>query len=245
MQNILWQTTPLKHQQIIQDFIKPYTEDTNTVCILLVWSYALWTAHKNSDLDIYIIVKDSETRTRVNTWKEWIEIEYFINPVNQVRYYLHNDENRATAHMLSTWIILYSSSETTTELISLAKAKLQEPVILTTEKKDNLIYSLDDIKKDINDVKNLSDKTTYHYMYNSILQKCTQYFFAIRETTPEKEKRIAQQMERLDPDFFSLRSYCVMKIDHERLLEIISTLEKQLWWGRKPERVVSGPLKFG
>lgn len=77
----------------LDKFIAPYLNDEEVEAILLVGSYAVNNQNQYSDIDIYIILNDNaEYRERGNKKVDNYLIEYFINPIRQVREYLKNDK---------------------------------------------------------------------------------------------------------------------------------------------------------
>lgn len=77
----------------LNEFIKEYLEDEDVEAILLVGSYAVNNQNKYSDIDVYIILNDKANyRERGNKLVDNYLIEYFINPICQIREYLKNDK---------------------------------------------------------------------------------------------------------------------------------------------------------
>lgn len=77
----------------LNEFIKPYMQDEDVEAILLVGSYAVGNQNENSDIDVYVILKDDvDYRERGNKLVEGYLIEYFINPIYKVKEYLLEDK---------------------------------------------------------------------------------------------------------------------------------------------------------
>src|SRR3989344_3758665 len=99
-----------KFQQALQKFVDKHKKNSNVIGIFLTGSFIHSKPDKNSDLDVYVLTKDSKFRERGNTWIDGVEIEYFINPVKQVEQYFkeEGDGGPHTAHMFINSKVLYS-----------------------------------------------------------------------------------------------------------------------------------------
>ncbi len=77
----------------LEEFIKDYKEDPNIEAILLVGSYAVGNQNEYSDIDVYMILNDNvDYRERGNKLVGNYLIEYFINPICEIRHYLEKDK---------------------------------------------------------------------------------------------------------------------------------------------------------
>ncbi len=145
-----------KFDSALKIFVDEHKKDRNVVGILVSGSYIHSKPDKNSDLDVSVVLKDSKTRKRGNTWTNGVEIEYFINPVRQIKHYFKTevgDISPSTAHMFANSLVLYKKGKIMDELIKEAKKSLQKPrAKLKKFQIENGKYHLDDLEKDLEDV---------------------------------------------------------------------------------------------
>ena len=145
-----------KFDKALEIFVDKHNKNPNVLAVLITGSYIHSTLDKNSDLDVYVLLEKSEMRERGNTWINGIEIEYFINPVNQVRHYFETEignKSPATAHMFANCKILYQKDKTVNQLIKEAKVILKKKMPALNKMDLELArYSIDDTQKDLEDV---------------------------------------------------------------------------------------------
>ena len=91
-----------KFDLALNKFAEKHKQNKHVIAILVTGSYIHSKPDKNSDLDVCIIVDESTTRERGNTWVNGVEIEYFINPVKQVRHSFDTEiDSPQLAHMFA------------------------------------------------------------------------------------------------------------------------------------------------
>ena len=72
-------------ENALNKFIDQYKDEDYFLGAILTGSYATGNNDENSDIDVFIVTKDSTTwRERGNKLIDGYLIEYFINPVRQV-----------------------------------------------------------------------------------------------------------------------------------------------------------------
>ena len=197
---------------------------------------------ENSDIDIHIIQESAKYRERGNVFIDGIEVEYFINPLNQMMAYLKEEKEDlrpTTADMLQNGVILYleeSFRTEITELINLAKEVMSEPVpAYSVAEIEMLKYGLDDITKDLVDSHSENNIIAYHLNALSIVKQAITTFFRIYRVKQEKAKRLSEQFSGLDPNFHELLlSVFTSDYDMISILALIRYLEEKLG-GKRPE----------
>ncbi len=83
-----------KFQKALDKFVEKTKGNKNVVGILVTGSFVHSVLHKNSDLDVFVITKDSVIRERGNTWIDGVEVEYFMNPIKQIEYYFKEEAGK-------------------------------------------------------------------------------------------------------------------------------------------------------
>lgn len=88
-----------KWEKVLNEFLKEYVDDDSILGAILGGSYATGNYTENSDIDISIITKNNYKK-RGNVIIDDIMIEYFINPISELKKYMEDDYNNR--HRLST-----------------------------------------------------------------------------------------------------------------------------------------------
>ena len=114
----------------INKFLDQYKDEDYFLGAILTGSYATGNNSVNSDIDVFIVTKDSTTwRQRGNKLVDGYLIEYFINPVRKVL--KEFDEGFDNYHIATTLIfagskILYDKDGTIEKLVNRAKEDLNK-----------------------------------------------------------------------------------------------------------------------
>lgn len=116
----------------VNKFLEKHINEDYFLGAMLCGSYATGNNTKNSDIDIFIVTKDTTTwRERGNILIDGYLIEYFINPVRQVL--KEFDEGFKTNSIATTRIfagakILHDTDKTIEKLINQAKQDLNKKI---------------------------------------------------------------------------------------------------------------------
>lgn len=241
----------LKHTQALEKFIKPYTTKSNVVWILVSGSSIHSALDKNSDIDVYIILKKSKTRVRGNTYIGDIEIEYFINPISQIEEYLAQEENwrkPSTAHMFTHCRILYQKWKELSKLIKTAKNIIQKKrKKMTTLEIELAKYTIDDLIKDLEDVLIKNDNIAFSLISQRLLSVLLETFYSFHRIYADKEKRLQVQLQKIDPKFLQLLQEATKPqdriIQYQELQRISHYIEHLIGWTRGKERKLKSKSK--
>lgn len=113
-----------------EKFIAEWKKKKEVVGILACGSYVTGNPSAHSDIDIPIILSDKvDWRERGNKIVDGFLIEYFANPLKQIRKEFeenYNDNRQVTAHLLATGKVLYDKDGTVKKLRKEAKAWLNK-----------------------------------------------------------------------------------------------------------------------
>ncbi|MFH1751529.1 MAG: nucleotidyltransferase domain-containing protein [archaeon] len=223
-----------KFEKALDKFVLKQKKNPNVIGIIASGSFIHSKLDKNSDLDVYVVLEKSKYRERGNTWINGVEIEYFINPINQVKSYFKHEKKPATAHMFANSKILYRKGSKLDELITQAKKFVQKKTPKMSKLELELAkYFLDDLKKDLEDVKINNDKFTFELIGNEIIERSLNNFFQVKRCSKEKHKRLKQQLKELDSKFEKVYSKALLKRSYKNLLELVEHTEKLLG-GKRP-----------
>ena len=237
-------------QAVIQQFINPLMRDPNVVGIALVGSYAYTTPHKNSDIDIMVVFEELEERERGNTWIDGCEIEYFLNPVNQIYSYLKNDDRLrpTTAHMFANSIILYErpNSAALQDIIDTAQkiinARLPE---LSHVEIELAKYSFDDGLKDLDDIQGTDNQIAHHLIVNDLIKMCLNIVLKHKRSIQVKSKLLEDQLSTLDRQFLVLWQNVISHhYDLASMKILVRYCENLIGGKRTKEWKLRGPLKL-
>lgn len=241
-----------KFQNALNKFVEKYKNDPNVVGIIVSGSFIHSIPDKNSDIDTYIILNDSHTRERGNTFIDGVEIEYFINPIKQIREYFRTETGSkapCTAHMFANSKIIYKKGNTVDALIKEAKNIISKPESEMSKLEVQFVrYFIDDIQKDLEDTYLKKDKFAFNMTANELIAKCIETFYRIKRKQKEKTKRLKEQLKKLDNNFEKLISEAVNEKDLLKKFKNINKLVRyteRLIGGKRPkEWVLKSPCTY-
>lgn len=87
-------------KKVLNEFLKEYENDDEIIGAILGGSYATGNYTESPDIDISIITSNDNYKKRGNVIIDGIMIEYFINPIFELKKYMEDDYNNR--HRLST-----------------------------------------------------------------------------------------------------------------------------------------------
>ncbi|MHA2251887.1 MAG: nucleotidyltransferase domain-containing protein [Candidatus Kariarchaeaceae archaeon] len=229
--------------EILDNFTQSFRNDENVIAVLLTGSYAHSKPSKNSDLDVYIILFESEWRERGNTFAKGYEIEYFINPLIQVYETLERDKDQlrpTTAHLLKFSKILYlndSFVDDFNKLLETASSIYNSRLPKVSTKYIEIAkYSLDDSLKDLDDVQQHNDLIAYTVITNDLIRKSIEVFYKLKQVKQDKSKSMNNQLNTLDPSFNRLlSSVSEQNYSYNSLADLVGYVESLLGGKRTKE----------
>ena len=121
-----------KWKLALKEFLKNYEEDDDIIGALLCGSYATGNQNEYSDINVYLISKDSCTyKERGNTESNSYLIEYFISPVWKIKEYMeseHQSGKQSTTNIFAFGKIIYDLDGSVKELQDKALEYLDMPL---------------------------------------------------------------------------------------------------------------------
>ena len=207
-----------KWELVIEKFLEQYKNEDYFLGAILTGSYATGNNDVNSDIDIFIVTKDSTTwRERGNKLIDGYLIEYFINPVRQVLKEFEEgfiDNGIATTLIFAGSKILYDKDGTIEKLVNRAKNDLNkdlEPIPLFKWKMN--CYTVWHSFYELNSkyIKNEDIDFTYNIFLNDIINS----YFLNREIPLLPIHKI----ERILTDEEYRKKYNVRKLPDDLFIE--------------------------
>lgn len=234
-------------QRAWEAYLDLVKDDPLVIGVILSGSVAHSQPDPNSDLDIFVILNDTANyRERGNLMIEGIEVEYFMNPVKQIRSYFILEASPHTAHILANGRILLDRSPVIAELIQEATAILEKGPPPTKEIQIELLrYGLDDKWKDFLDCLEKEDEFAGIFVARNMINLCLQAFCLHHRIWHDKEKRLYQQIEKLSPEFASaLRVATLSPLSRDAIITLKQKTEHLLGGGRPTPWSLRSPLKL-
>lgn len=156
----------------LSKFLEEYEEDEDIIGAILCGSYATGNNNKYSDIDVYLISKDTTSyQERGNKLVNGFLIEYFINPVWKIKKYLEEDyESRSNcmANMLCYGKPIFDLTGDLDNLITLATEYIdKEPLLLSEYEIQNNNYHIWDV---MDELKILLDEESKNF--DQVFYKC-------------------------------------------------------------------------
>jgi hypothetical protein len=235
----------------LQKFVDKYKTDKNVIGIFLTGSYLHSIPDKNSDLDVYILIKKSDFRERGNTWINGIEIEYFTNSVKQVKHYFKEEKDGeiCTAHMFVNSKILYSKGNELQKLMQKAiKIIKTQRKPIEKDSKEISKYHIDDLEKDLEDVYLKKDCFSFNLIAIEILNEALNTFLKIKRLNVEKPKRLFNYIHQNDSRFAELYKKALLETKIPKryldLRNLIRYIENKLGGKRSKEWRLRGKCTY-
>ena len=209
-----------KFEKALEKYVNKIKKNKNVIGILLSGSFVHSEPDKNSDLDVYVLTKDSKFRERGNTWIDGVEIEYFFNPIKQVEEYFKKELKERgphTSHMFVNSRILFKRGKELNRLIEEAKKVLNKKrPKMSSVSKEISKYQIDDLEKDLEDTFLKKDKAAFSLVANRIIEESLDIFLKDSRVYPEKPKRILVLLKKIDGKFASLFEKALVETNIEK-----------------------------
>jgi len=207
-----------KYKKALEKFVEKYRTNKNVIGIILSGSFVHSKLDKNSDLDVFIVLKEGLKEERGNTWIDGIEIEYFMNPVKQVEEYFKREKNGgdspSTAHMFVNSIVLLKKDNCLDRLIRQAKIILDKKLPrMTKNDREYLKYVIDDYQKDLEDVYIREDYFVFRLVAYKLINLCLEGFYKTKRIPARKYKGLRIYLKKFDKKFERLFSDAIIETD--------------------------------
>ncbi len=205
-------------EQIIKKFIEKFKikhpKDNIEIVGILGFgsSFKPKNLSKNSDLDIYVVINNIGKRYRGIMLIDNIEVDYFVNPVEQLKNdwekFRNRETNRKTiAYMLKDGRIIMDKSGVLKKLQKSAHDFLKNESKNIKPSDSELIiarYFINDYLKDIED--NLTDKDIFSWQYNvySLLNYLIEIYCRANMIPIVKQKYQGMEISKKDKKFVEL-----------------------------------------
>ncbi len=200
-------------------FAELHSRNPRVVGILAAGSSLTGVPDKNSDIDVHVVLDRSPMRERGTTWLHGVEVEYFINPVKQIREYFSQEAaggGLATARMFSTGKIVYQREGAAGRQMDRLVEEARRIMRRRGPKPDAhdvemMRYTLDDLRKDLEDVYLRRDAFAFSLLAGELADAAVAAFYRMRRKPAEKTKRLREHLRRLDPEFERLLSEALLE----------------------------------
>lgn len=235
------------YQGAWESYLDQIRDNQLVIGVILSGSVVHGEPDPNSDLDIFVVLDDAaDYRERGNLMIDGIEVEYFMNPVKQIRSYFHQESSPHTAHILANGRVLLDCSPEIATLIEEAKDILTEgPPPVNKIQVELLRYALDDKWKDYLDCQSKGDEFAGTFVATNLINLCLQAFCMYHRIWHDKEKRLYQQVDRVSPSFAqSLRAATLSPLSKNAISSLMEVTEEFLGGGRPTPWILRSPLKL-
>ncbi|WP_457752769.1 nucleotidyltransferase domain-containing protein [Thermococcus sp.] len=223
-------------QSALDKFLKDWKDKDFVEAALLTGSYAIGLQTKYSDVDVYIVLSDNvDWRERGNLVIDGVLIEYFANPVKQIKYYFEKEfkqNKRSTARIITIGKVLFDKTgiaeELKREALEYMKKPFEKPDEIWVEIAKYLLWDMLDSLKDAEERNDPSFSYLYHLTLNKALEIYSKFLCVesppaskvYRFFTDEKFRKAYMFREFPDREFVKL-FLSAMKSKELRDLELI------------------------
>lgn len=208
-------TRKVKIQRTIDDFLRKFSrshakDNIKIEGILIAGSFLdKEKVSKNSDLDLFIVIKNNNFRYRGMDYINGIYVDYFVNPLNQLKHDLNkvkDSSGNTLANALANGQIFLDKSNNLLKLQKLAKKiiantyKSKLPFFRITLNK----YFIDDYLKDIEDSYAGKDFFAWQYNVSILLNYLIEVFCRFHKIHLVKPKYQKDEISKKYPKFIDL-----------------------------------------
>lgn len=172
-----------KWKLALKEFLKKYEEDDDVIGALLCGSYASGNQTEDSDIDVYLVLKDNVTYfLRGNSESNSFLIEYFMNTKEGIKDFMEKEFNNfkhSTTNMFAYGKIIYDLDGSVKELQDLALEYIDRPFKnISSSKLDINNYHvwdlLDELKVSLKEER-LDFNKIYYMLLNDIYDIYAEY----------------------------------------------------------------------
>ena len=192
-------------------FIKKHENDNIEIEGIILFGSALSVKYFNahSDVDIYVVIKNSGKRYRGVQVIDGIEVDYFVNPMNQLKMDFEKSlslDKKTVLFMLADGKIIQDKDDALIRLQQEAKNILQKKTVLSMSdfQITNAKYFIGDYLKDIEDFNENKDvfawQRSIYLLMNYLLDTFCSYH-NIYVTKPKYQKK---SLMNVDPKFVKM-----------------------------------------
>lgn len=233
------QKTKQQYLKAAYQYIELIKDHPDVIGIVISGGFLNDMIHKNSDVDLWIILKDEcDYYERGVVWMNNIEVEYFMNPPRLIRKQFEREIRMPiSANILVRGKLAYQETQEVEKLIEEARLHLnaQLPPMSDTNKKIAK-HKLNDRYKDLEDVVLIGDFLAARLIKNNFVEYCINLFFTIHQIKKDKFKRIQPLIDTVDQQFTQLLDSCLSaEIEELEKAEKLKLYLEELLGGPNPK----------
>ncbi len=181
-----------KFDKALSKALEYFRKKKNILGILVSGSYVTGNLSKNSDIDLFIVMKDVNWREKGIKLFNGVEVEYFLQPYSQILKYFERETDstkRTTISIFSSGKILYDSQNKVKELVNIAK-KLSKKRLppLPKAKLDLVKYFVEDNLKDLEDAVEKEDVALANLIINFLFNDVLENYYVVKRLPKPKLK---------------------------------------------------------
>lgn len=183
-----------KFNKAFDEAIKYYKELEFVEGILVSGSYVNGNLSENSDIDLFMLIKEVGWKEKGIKYFNSVEVEYFLQPYSQIIQYFDREEfslKSTTLNIFKEGKIVYDPTNKLKELVSLAKRKIKSKPTRVDKNRLNMIkYFIEDELKDLDDALLKKDIKLSRLIMNSIFNNIYENYFALERIRIPKQKYV-------------------------------------------------------
>ena len=214
-------------EKALYKFLKKYKNKSYFEGALLCGSYATGNQNKFSDIDVHILISDSQNwRERGNVKVDGFLMEYFINPIKQIRKEFQGDVARGRVHcsnMFAYGQILFDKNGYVEQLQKEADKFFKKP--LPKYARSDIAFDLYGIWTLMDELRSLlSEKKALGLAYNNLLENLMLLYFKVNQIPKISLTKIEKILST--PKF--AKRYHIQKLPDKKFTKLfLDALQKQ------------------
>lgn len=215
-------------EKFIDEFKKQHSNDSIEIeGVLLAGSYAFPDKlSKNSDLDLFLVIKNAGKRYRGMKKIENIDVDYFINPIQQLRADLEKakiSNSKVFIYVLANGKILLDKDNRLLELQKGARLQIKRQIKNRIPNSSVILmkYFIDDYIGDIEDDYENKDYFAWQYNICLLLNYLVEVFCKYNHILQVKPKYQKAEIIKKDKHFVKLyEKIAIINLKEEKIKQI-------------------------
>ena len=191
-------------QKICKEIVDEYREDRNVLGVALFGSAVRGKVDRYSDIDIYILLKERGSYSRVNYESDQIRVDVILDTVRETEAFLKEDEHnvrRNTSHMLAHAKVLYQVGDHLSRTIDRAKVNLTLPTKSTEGETLMHKYSIDDFWSEVQRDLDKGDHTAFGIDSQLLINNIVELFLKLHGEFQRQPNEMNKTLSKLDAKF--------------------------------------------
>lgn len=213
-------------------FINKLNDRNKIIAVFLTGSYYNNKLTENSDIDMFVITKQSKFREKGIAFVNDIKIGYFINPIEKIYQLLYSEMHelkRPTCEMIHFSECIYSIDEQKKSLKELARSSITTKLPRLKKKEQTYIgWKISDKLSTVEKWNKQSNKPNYEYSSQDLFTHIINAFFLYNRKYIPNTKYVLENIQKIDKEFYKQTTEYLLKKEKYKLIILAKYILEKL-----------------